>query len=228
MSEPGQQQVYYLERHKPSYPVTWALLSICLVVFAAQLMVPGFESRVAIHGLLVSREPWTVITAAFAHAGLLHLGMNMLALLLVGRPLEALFGHMRFLVLYLVSALGGSALTLVWLTMLDLPDRQATYLGASGAIFGLFGTLVVLQFMKLIDASNLFLIVGLNLVISFTFPGIAWQAHVGGMLVGAGIGWAMARCLKRESNAGTMWSEIAILTAAMIGLTGWALWQLRL
>ncbi|WP_240929475.1 rhomboid family intramembrane serine protease [Streptomyces coryli] len=130
---------------------------------------------------MVAGQWWLLLTAVFLHETVPHLLFNLVALFFVGPPVETALGRGRFLALYLLSGLGGSA----FYYLVAPPDDGM--LGASGAIFGLFGALVVLTLEKVIDLQigPLLLVLGLNLVMTFTVQGIAWQSHIGGLLVGA-------------------------------------------
>ncbi|MGH7738108.1 MAG: rhomboid family intramembrane serine protease [Candidatus Tyrphobacter sp.] len=127
-------------------------------------------------------EYWRIVTGAFMHASLLHIGFNMFALWIFGRFVEAAVGGPRMFLIYAVSLLA-SGLSVVAFS----PPDVAT-LGASGAIFGLIGALFAIGFKfgkrgaDLIRANLPMLI--LNLIFTFTFPGISWQAHVGGLIAG--------------------------------------------
>lgn len=129
-----------------------------------------------------NHEYWRIVTSAFMHASLLHIGFNMFALWIFGRFIEAVLGSPRMFFVYLVS-LVASGVSVVYFS----PPDVAT-LGASGAIFGLIGALFAIGFkfgrhgMDLVRANLPMLI--LNLIFTFTFPGISWQAHVGGLIVG--------------------------------------------
>ncbi|MGA4668368.1 rhomboid family intramembrane serine protease [Propionibacteriaceae bacterium Y1923] len=218
---PGQpgaptQQVYYIERKKPTYPVMWTLLAINIVFYLAMAVVPGFFEAVVLSYSLAKVEPWRLITSAFVHFGILHLVLNMVALYFLGRPLEQVFGRVKFLVLYLASALGGSALFLVFAQPLANPYQETIAGGASGAIFGLFGSLLVLQLYKVIQAGSLLPILGLNLVMSFLVPGIGWQAHIGGLIIGIGVTWAYMRGVKRETSSTMMWVEVGAIVALVV------------
>jgi membrane associated rhomboid family serine protease len=125
---------------------------------------------------------WRIVTSAFLHAGLLHIGVNMLSLWYLGRFIEYAMGSWRMLLVYVVSMIG-SGLGIVYLS----PPLQPT-LGASGAIFGLFGALFAIGFklgrpgMELVKANVGILV--LNLIMTFTIPGISKAAHVCGLLAG--------------------------------------------
>ncbi len=125
---------------------------------------------------------WQLITSAFTHVEVWHIGFNMLALWFLGPQLEAVLGRSRFLALYLGSALTASA-TVYWFS-----DMAAATRGASGAIFGLMGALLVIAYKVRGDVRGILMWLGLNVVITFTFPGISWQGHLGGLLGGLVIG----------------------------------------
>jgi membrane associated rhomboid family serine protease len=130
-------------------------------------------------GGLAEGEWWRLLSAAFLHHGIFHLGMNMLILYLIGTPLEMALGRGRYLALYLVSALAGSAGAL-------LLSPGAITVGASGAIFGMFGAALVLERLgaSALGGSIMGLVI-INLVITFTIPGISIGGHLGGFAGGA-------------------------------------------
>ncbi|HEY1978238.1 MAG TPA: rhomboid family intramembrane serine protease [Candidatus Baltobacteraceae bacterium] len=127
-------------------------------------------------------EWWRIFTGAFLHAGLIHIGVNMISLYSLGRFIEYAMGSWRMLLVYLASIVF-SGLGIVYLSAPCVPT-----LGASGAIFGLFGALFAIGLklgkpgMELVQANIGILI--LNLIITFTVPAISWQAHVCGLLGG--------------------------------------------
>jgi membrane associated rhomboid family serine protease len=124
-------------------------------------------------------EWWRLITAAFLHYGPIHLAMNMLALWWFGIPVEQYLGRARFLLLYLVSGLAGSAGALV-------VTPTSPTVGASGAIFGILGAALILERQRayVLGGSALGLIV-INLIFSFTFSNISVGGHIGGLIGGA-------------------------------------------
>ncbi|MDO9395434.1 MAG: rhomboid family intramembrane serine protease [Herbiconiux sp.] len=128
---------------------------------------------------------WQLVTTMFTHESLLHLAVNMFVLWSLGPQLEAAVGRVRFLVLYVLSGLAGSALV-YWAA----GEYQDT-LGASGAIFGLLGALLVLAYKVGGDVRSILTWIGLNFVITFVIPGISWQGHLGGFLGGLAIGAAL-------------------------------------
>jgi membrane associated rhomboid family serine protease len=148
----------------------------------------------------------------FTHEEIWHLGFNMLSLWFLGGPLEAALGRARYLTLYLASGLAGSALTY----LLASPG-QAT-LGASGAIFGLFGATAALVRRLNADMRPVVILLAINLVFTFTWSGIAWQAHIGGLVAGAAIGYAMLHA-PRERRALVQYGTCALVLVAVVGLT---------
>jgi len=122
---------------------------------------------------------WQLLTSAFTHLDLWHIGFNMVALWVLGPQLEMVLGRVRFLAVYLLSALSGSAMV-YWLSGANVPT-----IGASGAIFGLMGALLVLAYKVRGDYSQLLLWIGLNFVITVVGRAfISWQGHLGGFLGG--------------------------------------------
>lgn len=149
-------------------------------------------------------EWWRLVTATFLHGSLIHLGMNMLVLWLIGPPVEEYFGHARYLLLYLVSGLAGSAGALI------LSGGRPT-VGASGAIFGLMGAALVLEWRRIwVFGGQALGLVVINLVLTFAIPGISIGGHIGG-LIGGGL-CALAFSSFRRSPA------VATLAMVAVGL----------
>jgi membrane associated rhomboid family serine protease len=166
--------------------VTYTLIGICVVIYLLQQANPSFTTRFGLIPYAVEQGQYArLITSAFLHAGLLHLATNMITLYIVGTPLERVLRPARYLVVYVLSALGGSLFS-VWLS-----PEFSVGVGASGAIFGLFGALVVLRRQVGAEAGGLAVLIGLNLVISFAVPNISWQAHVGGLITGVLVALAL-------------------------------------
>jgi membrane associated rhomboid family serine protease len=167
--------------------VTYTLIAACVVIYLVQQADPGFTARFALIPAAVKDGEYArLITAAFLHASVLHLATNMISLLIIGTPLERVLRPARYLTLYLLSALGGSLLSVA------LSPEFSIGVGASGAIFGLFGALVVLRKQIGADTGGLAVLIGLNLVISFAVPNISWQAHIGGLVTGVLVALVMA------------------------------------
>ncbi len=139
---------------------------------------PLYE-RLWLYGPWVAEgEWWRLVTAAFLHASILHIAFNMLALWWIGGPIEAAIGRWRYLALYAVSGLAGSAGAL-------LAAPEAVTVGASGAIFGLLGAMLVIQWQQTgsIAGPALTLIL-INLAITFAVPNISYGGHLGGLVGG--------------------------------------------
>ena len=149
----------------------------------------------------VDGETYRLVTSAFLHTGLTHLAFNMIALWFVGAAVEARLGRWRYLVVYLMSALGGSVLSYA----VDTPLQ--TSVGASGAVFGVFGALFVLSVRLRFDLGGLIALIVINVVIGF-IPGlnINWRAHLGGLLVGGLLTFVMVYAPQRHRLA---WSVAA-------------------
>jgi membrane associated rhomboid family serine protease len=125
---------------------------------------------------------WQLVTSMFTHVSPLHIGFNMLALWVLGPQLEAAVGRARFLALYFLSGLSGSALV-YWLAA-----EYGSTLGASGAIFGLMGALVIVALKVGGDVRGIMTWVGINFVITVVLANISWQGHLGGFVGGTAIG----------------------------------------
>jgi membrane associated rhomboid family serine protease len=135
---------------------------------------------------------WQLLTAGFLHIGPIHLAFNMIALWVIGRDLEQFLGSFRFLVVYLVSLLGGSLVVLLF------ENAASSTAGASGAVFGLMGGFaVVLMKMRLSPRPALTIIL-LNVVISFVVPNISILGHLGGLVFGAATTAAMLYAPRRH------------------------------
>lgn len=130
---------------------------------------------------------WQLLTSMFTHQSLLHIGFNMLALWILGPQLEAAIGRLRFLALYFLSGLAGGV-TVLYLTTPYIPT-----IGASGAVFGLMGALLVIAFKVRADYSQILFWIGLNVVITvFGGARISWQGHLGGLVGGVLIALVLA------------------------------------
>ena len=139
------------------------------------LHLPGFDGQGVANG-----GYYRLLTACFLHYGIIHVALNMLALFQLGPALEAAFGRLRFTALYLVSGIGGSALSYA------LGPQFSQAAGASGAVFGLFAAFFVLQRRRGGDVSQIGAIIAINLFISFSARSyIDWRGHVGGLITGA-------------------------------------------
>ncbi len=146
---------------------------------AMQAAGPVYEQGATFGPFIGQGEWYRLVTGAFLHSGLLHLGMNMYLLWLLGQVLEPALGKSRFALLYVASLLGGA------LGVMLLSPMSPT-VGASGAVFGLMGAMVVMQYRAGQNPwqSGILGLVMLNLVITFMIPGISIGGHLGGLLTG--------------------------------------------
>ena len=178
---------------------TYAMMAICILMYLATWVFPSLKSSLALVPLFLMSRPWTILTGAFLHGGLLHILFNMLSLYWVGRAIEPVLGWWRFLTVYLVSALGGSAFILAW-CLIQPSELFVGTVGASGAVFGLFGAVFVLQRLGGADTTPILTLLGINLVYGFLASGISWQAHIGGAVAGVAATWVLARLARPRSG----------------------------
>jgi membrane associated rhomboid family serine protease len=202
--------------------VTFALIGACVLVWFLQQADPWVTEHLAFAPYAASHRPWTFLTAAFLHStsNYLHIASNMYALYICGQYLEPLLGRVRFIALYLVSAVGGSVGYFVLARpSLDAESWWTGTVGASGAVFGLFAALVVLNRKMGLSTAPVFALIAINAVLGFVVPNIAWQAHLGGLLTG-GLAAAALVFAPKERRAQVQWAGLvgvllllAVLTA---------------
>ena len=150
---------------------------------------------------------WQLLTSAFTHLEIWHIGFNMLALWFLGPQLEQAIGRSRFVALYLLSALAGSTVV-YWLA----PPGVAT-IGASGAIFGLMGALLVLAFKVGGNTQPILMWIGINFLITVVGRGfISWQGHLGGFLGGTLIAVILAYSPRQNR---TLWQTAGLVTLTL-------------
>lgn len=186
-------------RGRSGWPVTWTLIGICAGTWALQwltrLFTPYDLSTVLGYApALTASQPWRMLTSGFVHAmpSPVHLLLNMYTLYLFGRMLEPLLGAWRMAALFLLSVVGGSVGVLL------LGDPWVLVIGASGGIFGLFGAMFV--FMRHFENSivPITVLIVINLAFGFLVGGVAWQAHLGGLVTGAIVAALMLPRLRRR------------------------------
>ena len=177
----------------------------------------------ALFGPLVDHgDWWRLITAAFLHASLIHIGFNMFALWVIGAPVEHYLGRVRFLGLYLVAGLAGSAGAL-------LQAPLAVTVGASGAIFGILGAMLILEWQATGRlGGNAMTMIVINLALSFAIPGISWGGHVGGLIGGILATLAFARWGRGHAAYGRLGlGGVAGLVLIAVASVAIAYWQVR-
>ena len=174
--------------------VTLAIIGICAVVYLLQRVDSAVTANFAFMPALGWTEPWRFLTAAFLHSPstYFHVLLNMFALWSLGQYLEPMLGRARFAAIYLISGIGGQVAvtllagspTIIGLQT-GLDDAWLTpVVGASGAIFGLFGALLILNRHLGRSSAAMYVVIGINAAFGFLYPNISWQAHLGGFLTG--------------------------------------------
>ena len=227
---PGPAPVVRAQRRmNASYaPVTRALIALNVAVYLATVVQgaainsPGGSLffKFVLDGPDVKNGGWwRLLTAAFLHENLIHIGVNMLSLWFIGPAVEHYLGRVRFLGLYVVAGLAGSAGALI--------QAPLTYtVGASGAIFGILGALLILEWQltgRL--AGNAMTWIVLNLVISFSIPGISWGGHVGGLVGGILATLSFAHWRRGHASYGRLGvtgvAGLLVIAAASVALAYW-------
>lgn len=197
-------------RRRPLPVVTIALIAICVALYGAGRLWSEIDSALIFAPWLGEVEPYRFIGSAFIHADFWHLIFNMYALWLVGQAIEPVLGRWRFIGLYALSAIAGNVAVLA----LADPTGISYYtfvVGASGAVFGLFGALFVIARGLSRDTTPLLILLAINLVFGFIVEGISWQSHIGGLLIGMLLAYIYTKSQK-------MWTNIAAAGALLAGL----------
>jgi membrane associated rhomboid family serine protease len=212
--------------------VTWTLIAVNILLYLVQLARPSLAADWwmlgyaryypggPLHGVAAG-ETYRLITYAFlpgtGSLGILDIAFNMWALYVVGPSLEQMLGRVRFLAVYLLSAVGGSVL-IYYLA------PQTPVLGASGAIFGLFGAWFVASRKLRLDSRGIVLLIALNLGLSFVYHStISWQDHVGGLIAGAVVMAAYVYAPRKNRVAIQVAATVAVavlLAVAVVIRTG--------
>lgn len=195
-------------QHSRQGIVTIILIAVCVVMFGLQKLIgDSFTDRMILvgEGVLPSgsnigvaygvSEWYRLVSCMFVHESIWHLGMNMLSLWWIGVPVESRLGRARYLATYFVCGIVGSAVSYAFLPW------NGSSLGASGAIFGLLGVLAVLALREKLDMQPIITVILINLIFSFSIPGIDWHAHVGGLGSGLILGAALAYAPRRPGLA---------------------------
>ncbi|MBV9094642.1 MAG: rhomboid family intramembrane serine protease [Streptosporangiaceae bacterium] len=211
--------------------VTWTLVALNVAVFVATWVRPGIVNHLEmlgyaaygpggpVHGVAAG-EWYRLITSAFVApaTGLSGLGFmdilfNMWALIFVGPGLEGLLGRVRFLAVYLLSAVGGAVMYYY------LAPQNAPAVGASGAIFGLFGAWFVVSRRLRLDSRGIVLLIAINLALSFFFHNtIAWQDHIGGLLTGALLTAAYTYAPRRNRAAVQVFATVVVIAVIAVSV----------
>jgi membrane associated rhomboid family serine protease len=208
----SRQRVKAMRMNSPR--VTMTLLIVTTAIWLLQLSPFGrtIEIYFSYTPIATTIAPWQMLTAAFLHGSWLHIIFNMYTLYIFGQVLEPMLGRARFLALYLISAFGGSVAVLLF------SDPTSTVLGASGAIYGLMGAYFILLRAIGERSGQLMGLIAINLIFSFLNPGISWQAHIGGLAIGAAVAGIYAATRKSEQK-GKQVAGLILLCVALVGLS---------
>ena len=173
----------YEQTFKPKPIIcTYVIMAICILIYLLTATDEGLLIKLASNvDLVKAGDYYRIITAAFVHAGIIHLACNMYSLYIIGKQVETYLGRVKFTIIYLISALLGSLMSLAFNTGFSV--------GASGAIFGLMGSLVYFGYhyrlyLNSVIRSQILPLIVINLAIGFTTPGIDNFAHMGGLIGG--------------------------------------------
>jgi membrane associated rhomboid family serine protease len=213
--------------------VTTTLIALNVLMFLVEVVVggpqaflagPSNQKAVDLGALFppavaLGHQYWRLITAMFLHAGILHIALNMYALYLFGYLIEEAFGKLRFIAIYLVCGFLASVASFAFGPLVEVG------VGASGAIFGLLGAWVAYNYRRRdlhyhrANLQGAFVLIVLNLILSFSIPGIDWRAHVGGLVAGVVAGTV-------AEGGRDAWTVVTVvgfvlLVAAGIAITAW-------
>jgi membrane associated rhomboid family serine protease len=174
-------------------------MAVNVLVFIALLIKPGAVSVLEVSNATIANQPWTIVSAMFTHQAFFHILFNMLALYFYGMYVLALIGEARFFIVYFLGGLVGNVLFLL------LSGPYAAAIGASGAVFALGGVLVVLvprlkvMIFPIPVPMDLWIAIIIFAVLSLS-PGVAWQAHAGGLVTGLAAGYIFKLQARRRRS----------------------------
>ncbi|NTW38659.1 MAG: rhomboid family intramembrane serine protease [Cellulomonadaceae bacterium] len=198
--------------------VTFTLIGLCVVLFVGQMALgSSLTNRFLFSPIVGDIEPWRFLTAAFLHksGSLMHIGFNMYALWVLGQFLEPALGRVRFAALYLLSAVGGSVAVLLLASPLEV-SWVTGVVGASGAVFGLFGAVIVALRRLGRSARQILVVLAINAALPFLLPGIAWQAHAGGLVTGVALGFAYAYAPRARRDVVGLAATVAVAVVLVL------------
>jgi membrane associated rhomboid family serine protease len=210
--------------------VTYTVIGLCALMFVLQLATGGaWTNRLAFWPAIGAVEPYRFLTASFLHSTSFmgHILFNMLAFWQCGQLLERAFGHWRFLAVCFVSALGGSVGFLLLSGGPGSTGWVTPVVGASGMVFGLFGALIPVLKTTGNSIRQILVLIAINGVLGFVVPGIAWQAHLGGLIMGIVVSLGYTKAAVKFQQIGA-WALPLAATILLIGVgfiyyeaTGW-------
>jgi membrane associated rhomboid family serine protease len=201
--------------------VTYALIAINVVVFLAQVLTEGggrasngdVYIEAALFGPSVNDGEWyRILTAGFLHGNPIHLLLNMVVLWFLGQAIEPIFRHVKFAAIYFASLVAGS-----FGALLLSPDSVTV--GASGAVYGLIGALVIVYRDRgiAITQSPIFGLLVINVLFTFFYPGISIGGHVGGFIGGAAAAWLVLQAERRRSTVLALAGCAAVAAVSVVG-----------
>lgn len=203
--------------------VTYILMALNVLVFAVTAMQsrdvmgntaasPLFDAWALVPPLVATGDVERLIGSGFLHIGPIHLLVNMFALYIIGRDVEMILGRSRYLAVYFVSLLGGSASVMV----LEAPLSITA--GASGAIFGLLGAQAVILLKLRRSPTPILVVIGLNIFISISIPGISLWGHMGGLVAGAAATAGIVFLPSRLRTPNIGWISVGAVAAVCVAV----------
>lgn len=203
--------------------LTQLLVAINVVIYALQVLSGGALTVYLYYTPYMTLvEPWRMLTSGFVHSdhlftdpsSILHIALNMYTLYLFGQVLEPMLGRLRFLALYLLSILGGSVAVL-WFS-----EPTSSVLGASGGVFGLMGAYFVVMRTLGGNSSTIIGVIAFNLIFTFLNPGVSWQAHIGGLILGGLVTFVYSKTRAAQQQRLQILGLVGI-TAALVLLSAY-------
>jgi membrane associated rhomboid family serine protease len=207
-----------VKRTDASTPVvTYTVIALCVVAYIAQVVFPRFQNELVFYAPLVPEQPWRLLSAGFLHDSSslisVHLVLNMLSMWFLGRVLEPSLGRWRFASVFVLGVIGGNA-------AMGLLNWSSPSLGASGGVFALGGALLIALRRDRNNLIGMAVVLGINFVYGFMRSGIAWEAHLGGLVIGVLLGLVYEaghrKALVSSSGARTVTTVHLVVTLALL------------
>lgn len=195
----------------PRLTVINLIIAICVFFYILSNFANSqLISYLAFYSPLGLNQPWRIFSSAFLHSGLLHLACNMVFLYILGGLSRGHFNDSQILIIFLLSSWGGACGIMLWAYFTQLPILAV---GASAGVFGLCGALYLNLQHGGTSTNSLSILGGLiiiNILLGFLIPGIAWQAHLGGLIIGALLGLAYRFIAIAAGRAGRSYLQAEI------------------
>ena len=209
---------------------TPALILVNVAVFVVTVVQAGsivnnvtsdwFVQGALVPDLVALGDWWRIFSSGFLHFGSfgglgpVHLLFNMFALYVLGRDLEPVLGWLRFAAVYLLALVGGSAAVMLF------GEPESGVAGASGAIYGLFGGIAVVVFRMKLNMRPVLILLGVNIVLSVSLPGISLLGHLGGLIIGAGSTAAIVYAPAARRNAYQL-GAVVVIALLLFAVIAW-------